>query len=197
MNTQTHLLLASAVLIRDRKPATIAAVLTGALAPDISIFILFVVAQIQGIGGEALWDGLYWEEPWQTLSAISNSFPLYTALAAAGLLLRRSHAAAGRLLLLFSMAALLHLGTDFFLHASDAHRHFWPLTDWRFFSPVSYWDPAYFGLWVAAAEAALGLGLVIWHWRRYRHLVTRALLVICAFAYLGVPLFFILSFMQS
>lgn len=44
-----------------------------------------------------------------------------------------------------------------------AHRHLFPLSDWRFASPVSYWDPAHHGDVFLAAEAdlvALG-GLVL------------------------------------
>lgn len=44
---------------------------------------------------------------------------------------------------------------DFFVHVEDAYPHFWPIFDWRFESPVSYWDAAYFGNWVAAGDALL------------------------------------------
>jgi hypothetical protein len=39
-------------------------------------------------------------------------------------------------------AWLGHLGVDFFTHHTDAHPHFYPLSEWRFASPVSYheWD---------------------------------------------------------
>jgi len=35
----------------------------------------------------------------------------------------------------------LHALFDFPLHHDDGHRHFWPFSEFRFDSPVSYWDP--------------------------------------------------------
>ena len=55
--------------------------------------------------------------------------------------------------MLWSMA--LHVGLDFLTHHDDAHRHLLPFSDWRFASPVSYWDPAFYGTWFAAAELLL------------------------------------------
>ena len=188
MNSQTHLLLASALLGRgSRAPARMTPVLAGAVLPDLSIFVLFGVAQLQGVNGAELWGAIYWQEPWQTLSAISNSVPLFSLLLLAGFLLGKGW------LRLFALAALLHLAADFPLHADDAHRHFWPLTDWRFFSPLSYWDPRHFGLIISALEALLGISLVILHWRWYRNLLTRSLLLLAGLSYVAVPLYFVLS----
>ena len=46
-----------------------------------------------------------------------------------------------KLALLFFSSMLLHVLGDIFLHHDDAHGHFFPLSNWRFMSPVSYWDP--------------------------------------------------------
>jgi hypothetical protein len=51
---------------------------------------------------------------------------------------------------------LLHTVGDFLLHHTDAHRHFFPFSDWKFYSPISYWDPSHFG-----AAAAVIEGLVV------------------------------------
>ena len=187
MNTQTHLLLAAAVLGRRVGPRAQTAILAGALAPDLSIFALAGFAVLTGMSGEAVWEGAYWSEPWQTLSAISNSFPLWGAALALSLSLRR------RLPALFCAAALLHLAFDLPLHADDAHRHFWPLTDWRFHSPVSYWDPAHFGRIASVAEAIGGLSLVWILWRRHRARWVRIALSLAALAYAAVPVFWIVS----
>jgi len=88
---------------------------------------------------QEIWREVYWTEPWQTLGAISNSVPL------AVLLLLVAFWRKWTILSVFSSALLVHALLDFPVHADDAHRHFWPLTDWRFFSPVSYWDPAHHG----------------------------------------------------
>ena len=49
-------------------------------------------------------------------------------------------------------AALLHLAFDLPLHHSDARPHFWPLSDWVFRPPLSYWNPARHGDLVGAVE---------------------------------------------
>ena len=187
MNTQTHLLLAAAVLGRRASPRAQGAILAGALAPDLSIFALAGFALVTGMSGEAIWQGAYWAEPWQTLSAISNSVPLWGAGLALSLSLRR------RTMALFCAAALLHLAFDFPLHADDAHRHFWPLSDWRFHSPVSYWDPAHHGRIASLVEAAGGLGLVVLLWRRHAGRWARVALALAALGYVAVPVFWIVS----
>ena len=187
MNTQTHLLLAAAVLGRRAGPRGQAAILAGALAPDLSIFALAGFAVLTSMSGEAVWEDAYWSEPWQTLSAVSNSFPLWAAALALSLSLRR------RIPALFCAAALLHLAFDLPVHADDAHRHFWPITDWRFHSPVSYWDPAHFGRIASLAEAAGGLGLALVLWRRHVARWVRVALVLAALGYAAVPVFWIFS----
>ena len=47
----------------------------------------------------------------------------------------------------------LHVPEDLFLHHDDGHRHFYPLSQWRYSSPVSYWDPNHYGKIVAPLEA--------------------------------------------
>ena len=197
MNTQTHMLLASAVLGRRAgrtSGAEHAAILGGALAPDLSIYVLATFAAATGVTGEALWGELYWSEPWQTLSAVSNSVPLWGAVLAASFALRSR---AQRLCVLVCAAALLHLAFDLPLHADDAHSHFWPLTDWRFRSPVSYWDPGHHGRWAGAAEIAGGLACAAVLWRRHRARPARAALALAALSYAAVPAFWILSLSRS
>jgi hypothetical protein len=62
---------------------------------------------------------------------------------------------------------VLHGLCDLPLHHDDAHRHFLPLSHLRFESPVSYWDPAHYGLWMAPLEAVLMLGASAVVWRRF------------------------------
>jgi len=47
---------------------------------------------------------------------------------------------------------MLHIAGDLPLHNDDAHRHFFPFSNWRFISPVSYWDPKHYGTIVAPIE---------------------------------------------
>jgi len=148
MNTPTHFLVAAAILSRPDAHRRNLAMAAGALTPDLSIFVFFAWTQIfTSLSMEQIWREAYWTEPWQLLGAISNSAPL--AIAAFAVSIWRKIP----LLTVFALAALIHGVLDFPLHADDAHRHFWPLTDWRFQSPVSYWHASHHGRIGAAIEA--------------------------------------------
>ena len=187
MQTQTHLLLAAAVLGRRATPREQGAILAGAFLPDLSIYALAAWAALTGVPARVVWDEMYWAEPWQGLSAFSNSVFLWGLVAAVGWFAGR------RWLVLLGLAALLHLAFDLPVHADDAHRHFWPVSDWRFVSPVSYWDPAHHGRLVGLIEAAGGVALCGVLWRRHAARWARALLALLAVAYLAVPLFWALT----
>lgn len=196
MLTTTHALVGAGLLTRREHSAKqIFAAWTGGLFPDLSVFAMVGVSRILPFPN-GLWrapDGLYWQEPWQTFSAISNSIPLYvTMLLLAGLMIARLDGRAaewGKLLLLFAGAALLHVMADFAVHADDAHVHFWPFTDWRFHSPVSYWQRQYhgeiFGVIEAVAGVALAIALVV-RFSSWRVRVATAVCVVPYFISLGM-----------
>jgi len=170
MNTIAHIVIAAAALTRPDTPKRNWAVLFGAAIPDASMFVFFAWSRLQGWSGDETWNVQYWKEPWQALGAASNSCILFGLLLAAGLWRR------GTLLALFSAAALIHIGLDFPLHADDAHRHFWPLSDWRFASPISYWDPNANG-WVGSLiETLCVVAAAALLWRRFPLLKWRLLL---------------------
>ncbi len=153
MNTPAHILIAAAMLARPGGGANAQrrnwAVAAGAIAPDATIFVFFIWAQFfTPMGWGEMWGDAYWREPWQILGAISNSVPL--AFFLLGLAVWRKIG----LLKLFALSLLVHAALDFPLHADDAHRHFWPITDWRFISPISYWDPAQNGMIGALIEGS-------------------------------------------
>ena len=50
---------------------------------------------------------------------------------------------------------LLHTLGDLPVHHDDGHRHFFPFSDWRFESPVSYWDSNHHGDWFSVFEISL------------------------------------------
>ena len=165
MNTIAHMVIASAALARKDAPKRNWMVIGGAFIPDASMFVFFAWSRLQGWSGDETWNVQYWTEPWQTLGAASNSFVLFGALLIVAVWRKWN------LWTVFAAAALLHIALDFPLHADDAHRHFWPLSDWRFFSPVSYWDPAQNGLIGASIETAsalLATGVLWWRFPRLR-----------------------------
>jgi len=178
MNTPTHLIAASAVLARPGAQIRNRAIIAGALIPDLSIYLMSAWAILAGRMNEELWQVTYWQEPWQTLGAVTNSVPLAFAIFALGIW-RRWPA-----LQVFAGAMLIHAALDFPVHAEDAHRHFWPFSDWRFHSPVSYWDPQHHGLWGGLLDCGVLFAGIALLWARFTAVWVRG--VLGALAALGL-----------
>jgi len=161
MNTPTHIVAASAVLARPDAPLRNRAMIAGALIPDISIYVMSVWAILTGRMNAELWSVTYWQDPWQTLGALTNSVPIAVAILAVGLWRRWTW------LSVLAGAMLIHAAMDFPVHADDAHRHFWPISDWRFFSPVSYYDPKHYGLWGGLLDCTILFAGIAALWMRF------------------------------
>ena len=166
MITSTHALLALAALSKRDDRQRNLSVLTGSLLPDLAIFLWAPYQSIvNGVSGDELWNELYFAPPMQNLIAWFNSIPIYAGLLLIGFAARSK--TWGKLLIAFSLAALIHMATDFPVHADDAYRHFWPLLDWRFVSPISYWDVDHHAEWVGKLDIVLALGCTAILWRRF------------------------------
>ncbi len=94
----------------------------------------------------------------------------------------------------FFGAGLLHLAFDLPLHHEDARRHFWPISDAVFRSPVSYWDPRHYGHIAAPVEVMLCLALSVVLWRRFQGWFARTLILIGAGAELLPGVMFMIMF---
>lgn len=170
MQTQTHVLLALALLTKNNAPKRNRAVLVGALIPDAFIYIAWAIYTLSGNSQTHIWDVLYFQNPTQFWDALFNSIPVFAGVAGLGYVLMRlsdKYKTAGQCVLVFGLAALIHIATDFPVHASDAHRHFWPLSDWRFYSPFSYWEGAHHARVVNIGESLLGFAVCAVLWRRF------------------------------
>lgn len=198
MNTQTHLLVAAALLAKPDRPKRNIALIIGALLPDFAIFILFGWAVATGIPQSELWGRIYFSEPMLTFTAIGNSAPLYAAIALAAWAYVRWRVGEPLPVLptltVLGLAALSHLALDFPVHVDDAHPHFWPITEWRFRSPVSYWNNNFHAQWVAVVELLVALGLLALLWQRFKARWVRAILSLAGLAYIAVPAFWYLQF---
>jgi hypothetical protein len=184
LQTPTHVLIAAAAFARPGAAKINAAALAGGFLPDAFLFAVWGWSKFAGVSEADLWGRLYWSDSVQLGQAVSNSFPLFAAILAAALALRMRAAA------VFAASALLHLVCDFLLHAKDAHQHFWPLSAWRFESPVSYWDPAYYGACVSVIEGALALALIALLFQRFKAGWIRSVLILAALTYVAVPAYF-------
>ena len=182
MNTPAHALINLALLARrpDAHPRT-AAIVAGALLPDLVIVVFYAWHLLRGTGEHEIWSTAYFEPHWQAAIDAFNSIPL---IAAAMLIAWRARRP---LLLALATSMLLHALGDLPLHHDDAHRHLFPFSDWRFASPLSYWDPAHHGDLASLAEAAGVLAAAAFLWTR--HAPTRAWVVAGLAIYLSGRLY--------
>ena len=167
MMTQTHMLIGAALFARPDSQSGARwagpAALAGAVAPDLDVFVMWIAERMAGVSSCVIFRDRFWESPWVEVQAVSNSAPLWALIALIGFLIKGRSVA----LLAFGMSGFLHICGDFLLHADDARMHLQPFTDWRFYSPVSYWDPRHFGRTVMVVEAVAGVALVAILWRRF------------------------------
>lgn len=162
MNTPAHLIFAAAAFARPGRPAVNAAALAGGLLPDVAMFVMVGWAlYVRGMPARVVFGEMYFSDRWQAVFAIDHSLPLWSLALLLALVVR---SAAG---IAFAGSGLLHAGIDFFVHHDDARRQLWPLSDWVFRSPVSYWDPQHFGTILAPLEIAICVVLSVLLWRRF------------------------------
>ena len=136
------------------------AVLAGAIAPDLPIVILYLYERLRGTPEETIWAVCYQNPYWLAVIHGGHSIPL--AALAAGL----GFFAGFPALAAFFASVALHALCDVPVHAIDAHRHFLPFSQYRFVSPLSYWDERFHGRKVALVEALLVLGSSVFLFRR-------------------------------
>lgn len=152
MNTPAHV--AASLLVWRNRPGwwSAAAVTVGAVLPDLPMFGFYAYQKMVGSSERQIWNKLYFSDDWQLLFDVFNSIPIAVALIVA------FHLLGFRLGVLLAASALLHMICDLPVHNDDAHRHFLPFTNWRFESPLSYWDPRHFGavfVWIELGFAIL------------------------------------------
>ncbi len=173
MNTPAHLIFGLAAFGKPDRRAIVAAALAGAIIPDLSLYLLVGwELLIAGTAPEVVFGQMYYSESWQSIFRIDNSFVLW------GIAFALAFVANSSVAMALCGAALLHLLLDFPLHNDDARAHFWPITNWKFISPVSYWDPKYFGHIVGPVEVALVIASAIYCWRKYSGRYIRLLVLV-------------------
>jgi hypothetical protein len=161
MNTPTHIVVNGFLLGRARFARCAWPITFGALLPDSPILAFYLYERFwKHLAESTIWSQAYFLPQWQALFDAFHSLPLigFAALVA---LRRKSNR-----LLACSASMALHVALDLPFHNEDAHGHFWPLTSWRFRSPLSYWDPSHHGRWIAAIEFTVALASCIVLWRR-------------------------------
>ena len=173
MNTPAHLLLGTAAFGRTNYRTITIAAFIGALIPDLSLYVLVAICIfVLDIPASVVFDELYFSDSWQLVFMVDNSFLLWVLLLLLGIGLRKTW------LIALTGAALLHLACDFPLHHDDARAHFWPLSDWLFISPVSYWDTNHLASWVAPVEVILSVAAAVVIWKNHQKKLIRGTVVL-------------------
>ena len=199
MNTQSHVIIGAALLGRGlSKRAWIAA--AGGFLPDIPMLLIVLALKLAGFPAQQIFNEFYWQNWWQISNGLAHSFWLWGGLAVLAVVLRERLANTAStidrwsLVLVFALSGLLHSVIDFLCHREDAHMSLWPVTRWKFISPVSYYDHRYYGTAFSVFEAVLGLCLAILLFRQFRNFWVRLALVIAMTLYIAVPGYFIFFF---
>ncbi len=161
MLTPGHAILNSVLLRKKEKNPPYLYIVWGAVAPDLSMLVFFLWNRfVAGYSARYIFEDLYFNSGWAGFIDVFHSFPLLGAVAIFCYLkkLRRSF--------YFFLSMFVHSLFDFPLHNTDAHRHFFPFSNYKFRSPLSYWDPAHYGSIMAISECLLILVLSFYLWRK-------------------------------
>ncbi|MEM7565507.1 MAG: hypothetical protein AAF353_21115, partial [Pseudomonadota bacterium] len=153
------------------------AIVTGAVIPDLVIIVFYAWHLFLGTPEQQIWSVEYYNPQWQASIDIFNSIPIFIIA-----ILICAKLGKPVLIALFA-SLLLHTLGDLPLHHDDAHRHFFPVLDWRFESPLSYWDPAHHGNLVALAEFTVVMAASVFLW--IKHAVLRPWIVVLVGIYLA------------
>ena len=174
MHTPTHAVL-SLAFDRGRYLGCWRALTLGAVLPDLpSILVSTWFLGVRGMAPDDLFGGLYQEAWFKLVLAPFHAIPV--GLVLLGVALWRK----ARALEAFAVAFLVHALLDLPLHGEDAHAHFFPLSDVRIHSSLSYWDRATGAQVVAGLELVLIVGVTALVWRRYPRPAARGTLVVVA-----------------
>lgn len=162
-------------------PGRVPAFVLGGVLPDLPVYVLFFVeAILLGTSQAIIWNERYFASAWTPWIEASHSFVLWGGVALFGYVLGR------KLLAYFGLAGVLHAVIDFCVHVEDAYPHFWPLSDWRFESPVSYWDPAHFGNVVGTVDIMIVLGLLYFLYKASTRRSSRSVVIVLALFYIVI-----------
>ncbi len=185
MNTYSHLLITAIArkpFQRRGIPVHTRAALLGSIMPDLPLFALTFGYWIvrasnpelvqEGIFGPT-YDALYFTNPFWVISHNFFHAPLIiAAIVGLGYYGLRHSKAWGSALFWFGLACGLHSAIDIPTHGEDGPLLLFPF-DWqlRFYSPISYWDPRYYGAYFSIFEHLLVLGILVYFgvsWLRTR-----------------------------
>lgn len=173
VNTPSHAILNLALLINMADQPAMLAIASGAIAPDMPLFIFYAwVKGVRRLPEGQIWTEAYYDPFWQGCIDLCHSIPL--AGIAAWSCWRMGWIPAT----LFFVSMILHSLGDLPVHNDDAHKHFLPISPYRLMSPLSYWDPNHYGRQVAFVEMMLVLGASVYIFAALNNGFTQGLVII-------------------
>ena len=188
MTTHSHAILNIALLSKRDKPFLHRYAFIGAVLPDLPLFIFFIIESIiRKTPQHELWGARYFTESWQNFFDIFNSVPLILILLGIGYYLLNSER-----ITIFAWSLLTHCAFDLLTHHDDGHHHFYPLSDFAFESPISYWDRDHYAGIVAPIERVVILAASIYLFPRLKTRLARWCLIIVNILFIASYLLFFL-----
>ena len=160
MITTSHAVLNCALLGRKEKPIPYWPIIAGAVLPDIPMFLYFgfYLLNHSHIRVTPVYMNEYhFRQLWVDWG---HSIPLALTGALLCFILKSQNG------LSFFLSMALHSLEDLPVHSDYSHRHFLPLSDFRYFSPISDWNLQHHAGIVAPVEWLLVLVSVAVLWRR-------------------------------
>ena len=185
MTTHSHAILNIALLSKRGKPYLHSYACLGAVIPDIPIFIFFAVETfIFQTSQREMWGARYFMEAWQNFFDVFNAVPLILILLGIGYYLMHSERVT-----VVAWSMLIHCTFDFLTHHDDGHHHLFPLSDFIFASPISYWDSNHHAGIFRVVECVVILAASIYLFPRLKTRFGRGVLVIINVLFLASFLF--------
>jgi len=192
MNTPAHLIFAAAAFAQPYQRRHTVAAVSGAMLPDLSLYLMAGISLfILGLSPDYVFGTLYFSDAWQQIFKIDNSFIVWGAAFAL------AWWKGSRTAMIFAASGLLHLAFDFPLHHDDGRAHFWPLSDWVFQSPVSYWDKSHHAGIISPFEMGLSLLFCLILARRFTSIRSRLLIAALALVQLAPGIIWVFVFVHN
>ncbi|NET29162.1 hypothetical protein [Okeania sp. SIO1I7] len=185
MNTPSHAIINLALLAKPQLPQANLAIVIGGILPDIPIFIFYFWAKfIVRLPEAKIWSEAYYQPLIQNLVATFHSIPL------AIILLLISYYFGWEIMQVICISLVLHSLGDLPVHNNDAHRHFFPFSNYRFISPISYWDSKHYGGIVALVEILLVFLATLWIFPSINSGIGKVLIVLVNIFYCSSYIYF-------
>jgi len=185
LNTPAHVITSLLVIRNPREDMLLfTAIVVGAVLPDAAMIVFYGIQKfVLGTPESIIWSEKYYDPVWQNVFDAFNSIPLIL------LALLGTYAARLPRLSALLVSMLIHCLCDLPVHHDDGHRHFFPISDWRFESPVSYWDPAHHGNAFLLFELALVIGGTLWLVLRAKRAGLKVAYATCGLVHVGFGAF--------